>query len=120
MKSMRLFTQKPISKSPFALVDLLKPAPAPGQVLLRVSVCGVCHTDLHTVEGDIHPPSLPVTPGHQVVARVEVLGEGVDNLSPGERVGVPWLQRGLPAIPRTDSCFVSSDMFSSKVCFYQI
>ncbi|MCJ7625743.1 MAG: zinc-dependent alcohol dehydrogenase family protein [Anaerolineaceae bacterium] len=93
MKSMRLFTQKPVSESPLALVDLPKPSPGPGQVLLRVSVCGVCHTDLHTVEGDIHPPSLPVTPGHQVVARVEALGEGVDNLSPGERVGVPWLQR---------------------------
>jgi propanol-preferring alcohol dehydrogenase len=93
MKSMRLFAQKPVGESPLAPVELPQPSPGRGQVLLRVSVCGVCHTDLHTVEGDIHPPSLPVTPGHQVVARVEALGEDVENLKLGDRVGVPWLHR---------------------------
>lgn len=91
MKSMRLFAQKPVGESPLTLIDLPEPSPGPGQVLLHVSVCGVCHTDLHTVEGDIHPPSLPLTPGHQVVARIAAMGEGVDNLSVGDRVGVPWL-----------------------------
>jgi propanol-preferring alcohol dehydrogenase len=93
MKTMRLFEQKDVSLHPLALSDVPLPEPAAGQVRLRVSVCGVCHTDLHTVEGDIHPPSLPVTPGHQVVGIVEKLGEGVTNLRPGERVGVPWLHR---------------------------
>jgi alcohol dehydrogenase, propanol-preferring len=56
-----------------------------------VRVCGVCHTDLHTVEGDIHPPHLPITPGHQVVGVLDALGPGVENRNLGERVGVPWL-----------------------------
>jgi propanol-preferring alcohol dehydrogenase len=58
---------------------------------LHVKFCGICHTDLHTVEGDIHPPALPITPGHQVVGIVDALGSGVDNLKLGDRVGVPWL-----------------------------
>ena len=53
--------------------------------------CGVCHTDLHTVEGDIHPPHLPVTPGHQVVGVIDQLGEGVEDRQLNQRVGVPWL-----------------------------
>lgn len=67
------------------------PAPGPGEVRLRVRVCGVCHTDLHTVEGDIQPPRLPVVPGHQVVGVVEAVGEDVQSLKTGDRVGVPWL-----------------------------
>ena len=93
MKSMRLFEPKDISEKPLILSDLPIPEPGPGQVRLRVSVCGACHTDLHTVEGDIHPPSLPVTPGHQVVGQVEKIGPGVEKLKPGDRVGVPWLYR---------------------------
>lgn len=77
-------------------VEIPVPQPGPGQVLLRVLACGVCHTDLHTVEGDIHPPHLPLIPGHQVVGRVERAGEGVETQGPnkwkvGDRVGVPWL-----------------------------
>jgi propanol-preferring alcohol dehydrogenase len=61
-------------------------------VRLKVVACGVCHTDLHTVEGEIHPPSLPVTPGHQVVGVVDALGQGAaERLGLGDRVGVPWL-----------------------------
>jgi propanol-preferring alcohol dehydrogenase len=63
---------------------------------LRVLACGVCHTDLHTVEGDIHPPRLPLTPGHQVVGVVEAIhaesGEtSMQRVAVGDRVGVPWL-----------------------------
>lgn len=65
--------------------------PGPGQVRLKVHFCGVCHTDLHTVEGDIHPPRMPVIPGHQVVGVVDALGEGVTDREVGQRVGVPWL-----------------------------
>ena len=58
---------------------------------IKVNYCGVCHTDLHIVEGEIHPPHLPVTPGHQVVGVVDALGEQVTNWELGQRVGVPWL-----------------------------
>lgn len=66
------------------------PEPGPGEVLLRVRACAVCHTDLHLVEGELHPPRLPLTPGHQVVAEVVAAGEAA-RLLPGARVGVAWL-----------------------------
>jgi propanol-preferring alcohol dehydrogenase len=56
-----------------------------------VRACGVCHTDLHTVEGDLKLPKLPLIPGHQIVGTVEDFGPGVSNLSIGDRIGVPWL-----------------------------
>ena len=91
MRAMRLFQPLLAESQPLSLNDLPTPQPGPGQVRLRVQVCGVCHTDLHTVEGDIHPPHLPITPGHQVVGVLDGLGQGVENRSLGERVGVPWL-----------------------------
>ncbi len=91
MQAMRLSQPAPAEDSPLELTRLPLPRPAPGQALLRVLYCGVCRTDLHLVEGDIHPPSLPVTPGHQVVAEVEALGEGVSRLAIGQRVGAAWL-----------------------------
>jgi propanol-preferring alcohol dehydrogenase len=97
MRAMRLLEQRPAEENPLELKDMAIPEPGPGQVRLRVHICGVCHTDLHTVEGDIHPPRLPVTPGHQVVATIDSLGpENSDqaeagDLKVGDRVGVPWL-----------------------------
>jgi propanol-preferring alcohol dehydrogenase len=67
------------------------PEPAPGQIRLRVRACGVCHTDLHLVEGEIATPRLPVVPGHQIIGRVDELGEGVTRFAVGDRAGVPWL-----------------------------
>src|SRR4029079_2358348 len=67
------------------------PTPKKGEVRVRVLVCGVCRTDLHIVEGDIHPPRLPLVPGHQVVGIVDALGDGVKDIREGDRVGVPWL-----------------------------
>ena len=67
-----------------------EPAPGPGQVRVRVEACGVCRTDLHVVDGELPNPKLPIVPGHEIVGRVEAVGEGVD-LKPGERVGVAWL-----------------------------
>jgi len=66
------------------------PPPGAGQVALRVLACGVCHTDLHIVEGEL-PAPLPRVVGHQVVATVMSLGEGVEGVSAGDRVGVGWL-----------------------------
>jgi propanol-preferring alcohol dehydrogenase len=60
-------------------------------VLLRVRVCGVCRTDLHVVGGELSDPKLPLVIGHQIVAFVEVLGQGVERFAIGDRVGVPWL-----------------------------
>jgi alcohol dehydrogenase, propanol-preferring len=73
------------------LEDMPKPEPGPGEILLRVHACGVCHTDLHLVEGEIHPPFLPITPGHQAVGTIAALGSSVTSLEIGQRVGVPWL-----------------------------
>jgi alcohol dehydrogenase, propanol-preferring len=67
------------------------PAPGPDEVLLRVSACGVCRTDLHVADGELPDPRLPLVLGHEVVGRVLATGAGVSGLSPGQRVGVPWL-----------------------------
>ena len=82
---------KPVEQNPLAAVDLPRPEPAPGQVRLRVRACGVCHTDLHLVEGEIPLPRLPLIPGHQIIGEVEALGEVASRLSLGDRIGVPWL-----------------------------
>jgi alcohol dehydrogenase, propanol-preferring len=66
------------------------PAPGPGQIRLRVEACGVCRTDLHVVDGELPRPRLPIVPGHEIVGRVEAVGEGVA-LAPGARVGAAWL-----------------------------
>jgi propanol-preferring alcohol dehydrogenase len=93
MQAMRLSEHQSIEQSPLERTELPLPQPGPGQLLLRVRACGICRTDLHTVEGEITPPSLPITPGHQVVGEIEAVGEGVQAFSVGERVGVPWLLR---------------------------
>lgn len=91
MQAMQLFKPAPAENFPLELVHSEIPRPRAGQVLLRVLTCGVCHTDLHIAEGDLTAPWLPLTLGHQVVAEVEMVGEGVTRFSPGQRVGVPWM-----------------------------
>ena len=91
MEAMILREAKPAEENPLTGATLPVPEPAPGQIRLRVHACGVCHTDLHLVEGEIALPKLPVVPGHQVIGRVDVLGEGVTRFRPGDRAGVPWL-----------------------------
>ncbi len=77
--------------TPLRLEERPVPAPRAGQVLVRVSACGVCRTDLHVVDGDLTEPKLPIVPGHEVVGHVAALGRGVVRFAEGERVGVPWL-----------------------------
>ena len=91
MRAMRLSEYQAAEEAPLNLAKLPIPEPGRGQVRMEVKFCGVCHTDLHTVEGEIHPPAMPITPGHQVVGVIDSLGDGVANLHEGERVGVPWL-----------------------------
>jgi propanol-preferring alcohol dehydrogenase len=73
------------------LEDRPRPEPGPGEIVLRVLACGICHTDLHEVLGEIPLPILPIGPGHQIVGEVTALGPGAARFKPGDRVGVPWL-----------------------------
>ena len=93
MKAMVLSGPAPIEQSPLGLTELPQPQPGAGQIRIRVRVCGVCHTDLHTVEGELALPRLPLVPGHQIVGTVDVLGEGVTRFRIGDRVGVAWLHQ---------------------------
>ena len=93
MRAMILREPKPAEERPLELVDLPLTEPDPGKVRLRVQACGVCRTDLHTVEGDLDLPKLPLVPGHQIVGLIEAAGEGTTRFQPGERVGVPWLYK---------------------------
>ena len=102
MQAMRLSEHRPIEQAPLECTELPLPNPGPGQLLLRVRACGVCRTDLHTVEGEIKPPNLPITPGHQVVGEIEAVGENVLGFDIGERVGVPWLFRACGACEYCD------------------
>jgi alcohol dehydrogenase, propanol-preferring len=78
-------------RQPLVLRDVPKPNPEPGQLLVRVSACAVCRTDLHIVDGELPDPKLPLIPGHQIVGRIEAVGTGAEKFSIGERVGIPWL-----------------------------
>ena len=73
------------------LRDITVPEPGPGQVQIRISACAVCRTDLHILDGDLKHPKSDLIPGHEIVGRVTQLGDGVDFLAIGDRVGVPWL-----------------------------
>jgi propanol-preferring alcohol dehydrogenase len=76
---------------PLRPVQLPDPAPGPGQLLIAVSACGVCRTDLHILDGELSEPKLPLVPGHQIVGTVVGRGEGAERFDEGDRVGVPWL-----------------------------
>lgn len=71
--------------------DLALPQPRAGQVLVRVSACAVCRTDLHVIDGELPNPKLPLVPGHEIVGRVEELGASVSGFAKGDSVGIPWL-----------------------------
>ena len=88
---MVLQTPRPVEESPLELREMPNPTPGPGEVRVQVRCCGLCHTDLHTVEGDLPLPRVPVIPGHQIVGIVDAVGEGVRNRREGDRVGIPWL-----------------------------
>jgi len=79
------------ARQPLQLRDLAVPSPGHDQVLLRVSACAVCRTDLHIVDGELDQPKLPLVIGHQIVGRVVAAGERADRFQTGQRVGVPWL-----------------------------
>jgi zinc-binding alcohol dehydrogenase family protein len=87
MRAMILEAQR----QPLRLADIPEPVPGPEQILIKVSACGVCRTDLHILDGDLTDPRLPLVPGHQIVGVVAGLGPDAEGLNVGDRVGVPWL-----------------------------
>ena len=87
MKAMRLHKQG----SSLVLEDLPIPEPGPDEVLIKVSTCAVCRTDLHVCDGDLKKPKLPLIPGHEIVGYIVDIGAAVKGLQTGDRVGVPWL-----------------------------
>jgi propanol-preferring alcohol dehydrogenase len=76
---------------PLRSIDLPVPEPKPGEISIRISICGVCHTEIDEIEGRTPPPRLPVVPGHQVVGSVAASSAGVTEFCIGERVGVAWI-----------------------------
>jgi propanol-preferring alcohol dehydrogenase len=83
----------PIDRGPLRRIDRELPQPGPGQVRVAVTCCGVCRTDLHLAEGDLPPRRAQVTPGHEVVGRVDALGPNANRFALGDRIGIPWLAR---------------------------
>jgi propanol-preferring alcohol dehydrogenase len=78
-------------QQPLVLQEVEIPQPGSDEILIKVSACGICRTDLHVVDGDLTDPSLPLIPGHQIVGTIQQLGSSVSGFSIGQRVGVPWL-----------------------------
>jgi len=76
---------------PLQETDLPRPRAGAGQVLVGISACAVCRTDLHVVDGELPNPKLPLIPGHEIVGRVLEAGAGADRFQPGDRIGIPWL-----------------------------
>ena len=79
------------TREPLVMATMPDPVPGPGELVLKVSTCGVCHTELDEIEGRTPPPSFPVVPGHQVVGIVHLTGSQVTRFKPGDRVGVAWI-----------------------------
>jgi propanol-preferring alcohol dehydrogenase len=78
-------------KTPLEWTELPDRQPGPHEIRVKVLACGVCRTDLHVVDGELPDPKLPIIPGHEIVGRIDAIGPGVNDLQPGERVGIPWL-----------------------------
>jgi len=85
--------------APLEWTGLADRKPGPGEIRIRVTACGVCRTDLHVVDGELPDPRTPIIPGHEIVGRIDMIGRGVEGLSLGERVGVPWLAHTCGVCP---------------------
>ncbi len=91
MKACVLYQTGKIENHPLVLADVPVPEPADDQLLVRVSACGVCRTDLHVIEAELPQRKMPVVPGHQVVGVVKKVGRAVTQFRPGDRAGIAWL-----------------------------
>lgn len=99
MLALRLHAPAPVEEAPLRVEEVPAPTPGPGAVRLAVRACGICHTDLHIVEGELAVPRRPLVPGHQVVGVVDAVGPDVRRLRVGDRVGVAWLHQTCGACP---------------------
>lgn len=97
MQAQILYRPTNVDAQPLTLAEVETPMPREHEIRIRVRACGVCHTDLHIVEGEIHPSKWPLIPGHQIVGVVEARGEKATRFALGTRVGVPWLNWIDPA-----------------------
>lgn len=88
-----LILEKPgvINSNPLKPAEVLVPDLADNEILIKVSACGICHTDLHVIEGELRGGKLPVIPGHQIAGRVVKIAKGVTRFKEGDRAGIPWL-----------------------------
>ena len=93
VKALTLSGPAPVEKRPLVLSDVAIPDPKEDEVLIRVSACAICRTDLHVTEGELSPKLSNVIPGHQVVGRVVGAGSQAKRYAAGTRVGIPWLHR---------------------------
>jgi len=93
MKAHVLKEPAPVERKPLLLTDVPRPEPGEGDVLVRVTACGICRTDLHVTEGELPPRKQPVIPGHQVVGHIERAGSKATLYPVGTRVGIPWLHQ---------------------------
>ena len=103
MLAWRLSRPGTLDGEPLELVDAPVPEPGPGEIRVKVRVNGLCRTDIHTVKGEITPPSYPIIPGHQVVGVVDAVGSEVEGLNVGERVGAAWLRETCGSCPDWES-----------------
>jgi len=87
MQAMVLHTQR----QPLRATEVATPSPGPGEVLAQVRACAVCRTDLHVIDGELPKPKLPLVPGHEIIGIVTAMGDEVERLKVGGRVGIPWL-----------------------------
>ncbi len=99
MKAFLLRKPAPVESNPLELCEVPSPEAAAGQVLVRVTACGICRTDLHVVEGELEPRKQPLVPGHQVVGTIQSNGPGRTRYPAGTRVGIPWLHRTCGVCP---------------------
>lgn len=87
------------SRTPLILEERPTPSPRPGEIRVAVEACAVCRTDLHVIDGDLPPANLPVIPGHEIVGRVDAIGDGVGRWRIGDRVGISWLGKTCGRCP---------------------
>ncbi|MHC1635294.1 MAG: zinc-dependent alcohol dehydrogenase family protein [Candidatus Methanospirareceae archaeon] len=91
MRAAQLRRVANIEEEPLEITNLPDPHPHEEEIRIKIRTCGICHTDLHIVEGELELPKLPIVPGHEIVGVVDEVGEEVVHFKKGDRVGVPWL-----------------------------
>src|SRR6516165_3201933 len=114
MLAMVVQTPAAIETNPLQLIEVERPQPRAGELLVRVRVCGVCRTDLHIAEGDLSPRHPCMIPGHEIVGEVAELGPGCRRFRPGARVGIAWLRQACGVCPY---CRRERENLCSKAAF---